>query len=37
MYIKGDSGEVLDINKEYVIGNWRKVNPCPKVIKWHRI
>ena len=27
MYIKGDSGEVSDINGEYVFGNWRKSDP----------
>lgn len=30
-YIKDDSGEVSGINEEYVIGNWRKHDPCYKV------
>lgn len=31
MYVKDDSGEVSGINEEYVIGNWRKHDPCYKV------
>lgn len=32
MNIKGSSSEVSDGNEEHVIGNWRKGNPCHKVI-----
>lgn len=28
MDIKGHSGEISDRNEEYVIGNWRRGDPC---------
>lgn len=33
MGIKGNSGEVSNGNEEYIIGNWRKGDPCYKVTK----
>ena len=33
MEAKGNSGESLDGNGEHVIGNWKKGDPCYKVVK----
>ena len=30
MEVKGASGEISDGNEEYLIGNWRKGDPCYK-------
>lgn len=33
MDVKGDSGEISGGNEEHASGNWRKGDPCHKVIK----